>query len=72
MSKYEIAAAAIHQAVESGAEQGWDKAEMFLTVLVSAIQSYKEEAGSGEVVNALKYELSELKGEVDTAFLRSR
>ena len=72
MSKYEIAAAAIHQAVLGGTKQGWDKAEMLLTVLVSTIQSYKEEAGSAEAVNALEYELSELRGEVDTAFLRSR
>jgi len=72
MSKYSIAREALEQAIAHGADAGCDRAEMLLTMIVSAVAGYRETAGSKAAREALSYELSELAGAIDTQFIRSR
>jgi hypothetical protein len=72
MSKYAIAREALGQAVKAGAEAGFDRTEMLLTMIISAVSDYKEAAGKKAARDALSYELSELAGAIDTQFIRSR
>ena len=45
---------------------------MLLALIVSAVDGYIKTAGRDEARVALKYELDNLGGNVDTTFLRSR
>ena len=72
MSKYAYAKSAIEVAVADGQQDGLDRGEMLLALLVSAVEEYKNAAGTDEARAALVYELDNLGGNVDTAFLRSR
>ena len=72
MSKYAIAREALGQAVEQGSSEGLDRAEMLLTMIVSAVAEYREVAGKKAAREALTYELGELAGAIDTQFIRSR
>lgn len=72
MSKYSIAKSAIEQAVNSAAEKNVSRDEVLLAILVSVINDYQQAAGRKDARTALTYELDNLGGEIDTAFLRSR
>ncbi len=72
MSKYSIAKSAIEQAVNSAAEKNVARDEVLLAILVSVINDYQQAAGRKAARTALTYELDNLGGEIDTAFLRSR
>ena len=72
MTKYGHAKNAVTQAVAAGAEEGWDKPEMLLALLVSSISEYVSVAGRDATRDALTYELNELGGGIDTQFIRSR
>lgn len=72
MSKYQISKELLEQAVTAGEPIGWNREEMLLTVLVSTIEALKDAAGAKAVVDALTYEMSNLGGDVDTGFMRSR
>lgn len=72
MSKYSIAKSAIEQAVNSAAEKNVAREEVLLAILVSVINDYQQAAGRKAARTALTYELDNLGGEIDTAFLRSR
>ncbi len=72
MGKYAIAGEALENAVAEGGKAGWDRAEMLLTVIVSAVSEYRSAAGKDATRAALTYELGELGGEIDTQFIRSR
>ena len=72
MSKYEFANAAIEHAVEQGMNEGWDRKEMLLTMIVASVAAYRSEAGRDSTREALRYELAEVEGAVATQFIRSR
>ena len=72
MGKYSHANVAIEAAVTDGDGEGFSRAEMLLALIVSAVHGYKETAGRDEARVALKYELDNLGGNLDTTFLRSR
>jgi hypothetical protein len=72
MSKYQHAASAIQQAIEAGQQEGLDKSDILLALLVSSVSQYRSEAGAAAVREALLYELGEVDGTVDTQFIRSR
>ena len=72
MSKYAIANKAVEQAVGEGESGGWDRSEMLLALIVSAVHAYRSEAGADAVAQALSYELGEISGAIDTQFIRSR
>ena len=72
MAKYTHVNAAIETAIADGEGEGFGRADMLLALIVSAIDGYKKTAGRDEARVALKYELDNLGGNVDTTFLRSR
>ena len=72
MGKYTYADSAIRIAIAEGASEGFDRADILLALIVHAVAGYKETAGRNEARVALKYELDNLGGNVDTTFLRSR
>ncbi len=72
MGKYTHANAAIEAAIASGKGEGFGRADMLLALIVSAVDDYKKTVGRDEARVALKYELDNLGGNVDTTFLRSR
>ena len=72
MGKYTHVNAAIATAIAGGDGEGFGRADMLLALIVSAVDGYKETAGRDEARVALKYELDNLGGNVDTTFLRSR
>jgi hypothetical protein len=72
MSKYAHANAAIEQMVQAGAQEGLDKSDMLLALLVATVAAYRTEAGSKATRDALVYELGEVDGAIDTQFMRSR
>lgn len=72
MSKYGIAKEALENAVAQGESAGWDKNEMLLTMIVSAVSEYRSAAGRAAAHDALVYELGELTGNIDTQLIRSR
>lgn len=72
MSKYQHANEAITGLLEAGANEGWDRSELLLALLVAGIAAYRAEAGTAAAREALLYELGELEGAIDTQFIRSR
>lgn len=72
MSKYSIARDALGHAVAEGSGSGFEKDEMLLTMIVSAVSEYRQVAGKKAAREALTYELGELAGAIDTQFIRSR
>jgi hypothetical protein len=72
MSKYKIVNSALAQLVADGESAGWDKSEMLLATIVSAVNEYKNAAGKKAARDALVYELGELSGAIDTQLIRSR
>lgn len=72
MSKYGIVNEALAQLVADGESAGWDRKEMLLATIVSAVNEYKNSAGKAAAREALVYELGELSGAIDTQFIRSR
>jgi hypothetical protein len=72
MSKYGIAKEALENAISQGEGGGWDKNEMLLTIIVSAVNEYRGSAGKAAARDALVYELGELSGNIDTQLIRSR
>ena len=72
MSKYKIVNSALTQLVAEGEGAGWEKSEMLLATIVSAVNEYKNAAGKKAARDALVYELGELSGAIDTQLIRSR
>lgn len=72
MSKYAIANEALESAVTKGNGTGWDKSEMLLAMIVTAVNEYRGCAGKEAAREALVYELGELTGSIDTQLIRSR
>jgi hypothetical protein len=72
MGKYTLAKDLIEQSVSSGSEHGWDREDMLVALIVSAVEDLKKTSGSKVAHQALTYELDNLGGKIDSQFLRSR
>jgi len=72
MDKYTLVDAAIEQALEGAAQQGIDSGEAIEALIVSAIQRSLSLRGEASTRQFLEFELSNLAGEVDLDFIRSR
>jgi NAD+--asparagine ADP-ribosyltransferase len=72
MSKYELARGCVADVVKSAAESGVTEDEMLETLIVVAVENLSRCAGRKRTADALRYELSNIGGDVDTVFLRSR
>lgn len=72
MSKYRHAKEALSQAVEAAARDGVSTEDLLLAMLVTCVADYRTAAGAQAAAAALRYELGELDGSIDTQFIRSR
>ena len=73
MSKYQAARAALANVREAQAEQtGYSEEEAIEALLVVAVEAFTEVAGKKRATESLSYELSNIGGNIDTVFLRSR
>ncbi|MDA1073881.1 MAG: hypothetical protein O3A63_03850 [Proteobacteria bacterium] len=70
--KYTIAREVIDKAIVDGREHGWEPEDMLVALIVSSVEQLKATSGVQIAHQALKYELDNLGGNVDTQFLRSR
>ena len=72
MTKYELVRGALAE-IRAGAEaQGVDDAEALEALIVVAVEALAKGAGGARAAEVLRYELSNVGGDVDTVFLRSR
>jgi len=72
MSKYELARRCLADLVEGAAAQNLTDAEIIETLIVVAVETLAKSAGRERTAGVLRYELSNIGGDVDTVFLRSR
>jgi hypothetical protein len=72
MSKYEIVRRSVADLTAQAAAQNLTEAEILETLLVVAIEALGKSAGRERAAGVLRYELSNIGGDVDTVFLRSR
>jgi hypothetical protein len=72
MSKYKYAKDALLQAVEAAGRDGCTREDLLLAMLVTCVAEYRAAAGAEAAAAALRYELGELDGSIDTQFIRSR
>jgi len=72
MSKYEVARQAVADVIEAAPALSLTDDEMLETLIVVAIEAMAKRAGGKRTADVLRYELSNIGGDVDTVFLRSR
>jgi hypothetical protein len=72
MSKYELARRSVADLVASASAQNLTEAEILETLLVVAVEALAKGAGRDKAAGVLRYELSNIGGDIDTVFLRSR
>jgi hypothetical protein len=72
MSKYQIVRNAVTNALAEAGAQNVSADELYETFIVVAVEGLAKSAGAKRAADALRYELSNVGGDVDTVFLRSR
>jgi hypothetical protein len=72
MSKYELARRSVADLIAAAPAQNLTEAEILETLVVVAVEALAKGAGRDKAADALRYELSNVGGDVDTVFLRSR
>ena len=72
MSQYTIARDALEQAIASGKEANWSEHEVLQAILVSAIERHVQSEGAKSTRSLLQFEMSNIRGDVDYDFVRSR
>lgn len=72
MSKYTVARQAIVSAVAAAPDAHASPAEVLEALIVLAVAELAATAGPKRAADTLRYELSNVGGDVDTVFLRSR
>jgi hypothetical protein len=72
MSKYTVARQGIDAAVAAGKEANATEADVLEALIVLAIADFAKSAGPKRAADVLRYEISNVGGDVDTVFLRSR
>jgi len=72
MSKYSVARQCVADAIAAGAQHNATEDEVLEALLVLAVGEFARSVGARRAADVLRYELSNLGGDVDTVFLRSR
>jgi hypothetical protein len=72
MSKYAVAKQCLADAVAAGQASNASEDEVIEAVIVLAVDRLAKCAGRKRAADALRYELQNIGGDVDTVFLRSR
>jgi len=72
MSKYALAKQCLADAVAAGKASNASEDEVVEAVIVLAVAQLAKCAGARRAADALRYELQNIGGDVDTVFLRSR
>ena len=72
MSRYALAKACIAKLLDDAGAEGYDSADAVEALIVIAIERLNQLAGKERTVDALRYELENLGGTIDTVFLSSR
>lgn len=72
MSKYTLVKECIAAAVSGGPAHHATEAEVLEALIVQAVAELARCAGPARAADALRYELANIGGDVDTVFLRSR
>ena len=72
MSKYTLARQCIADAVVAGKLGNATEEDMLEALIVLAVADFAKCAGSQRAADVLRYEMSNIGGDVDTVFLRSR
>ena len=72
MSKYQVARRCVADAVAAASEAKVSPDELYEALIVVAVEGLVKSAGAKRAADALRYELSNVGGDVDTVFLRSR
>ncbi|MEZ5557654.1 MAG: hypothetical protein R3E86_03815 [Pseudomonadales bacterium] len=72
MSKYEVARNCVAEAVKAAPGLSLTDDEILETLIVAAVEAMVKSAGRKRAADVLRYELSNIGGDVDTVFLRSR
>jgi hypothetical protein len=72
MSKYALAKQCLAEAIAAGKQQNVTEDEMLEALIVLAAGEFAKCAGPKRAADALRYELSNIGGDIDTVFLRSR
>ena len=72
MSKYTLAKQCLADAVAAGKHQNATEDEMLEALIVLAITEFARCVGPKRTADVLRYEMSNIGGDVDTVFLRSR
>ena len=72
MSKYQLARSAMSDLIAAAAEHNVSDDEIVETLIVVAVEALAKSAGRERAAGVLRYELSNVGGDVDTVFLRSR
>jgi hypothetical protein len=72
MSKYEIARQGMAGMIAAAAERNVTEPEILETLIVVAVEALAKSGGREKAAGILRYELSNVGGDVDTVFLRSR
>jgi hypothetical protein len=72
MSKYTLAKKAMDDAIAASAGASISAEDVLEALIVLAVAEFARRAGGKRAGDMLRYELSNVGGDVDTAFLRSR
>ena len=72
MSKYAVAKQCIADAVAAGKAGNAAEDEVMEALIVLAVERFARCAGRKRAADALRYELQNIGGDVDTVFLRAR
>jgi hypothetical protein len=72
MSKYTVARQCIDAAVAAAKQGNATEAELLEALIVLAVADFAKCAGGKRAADVLRYELSNVGGDIDTVFLRSR
>ena len=72
MSKYTLARKAMDDAIAAAAGTSASPVDVLEALVVLAVAEFARLAGGNRASDMLRYELSNVGGDVDTVFLRSR
>jgi hypothetical protein len=72
MSKYQLTRQSVADLVAAASEQSLTEPDILETLVVVAVEALAKAAGAKKAADVLRYELSNIGGDVDTVFLRSR
>lgn len=72
MTKYEMVRGAVGDLLNAAGDNAVAEDEALEALIVVAVEALSKESGAKRAAEVLRYELSNVGGDVDTVFLRSR